>query len=472
MAASLPFVVDNKATSIAPGSAGLIVPPEDTYQALFNVPWNTWPWRADKALRDSPENARKMLSDPVIKTPLGVRIRSTVLLSWHIEPDDDEDEIQVKAAADVERRIRQLPFLQQYLWNLMMGIWYGRSACQTYYEWETNKDMITGIAPFKFDPVNGDKLIFGFGPNRDKVGIRVVTTYDGPKEQTDYGMVRWFTDKERANLVVHRHLREDADFREWMASGSTQGIGLRDELYWIWALKNQVLGYMMNYIQWFARGLTVYYYDAHNADAYNEVVTRVNEHNLSGLPVMIFPRSRDGGPGYNPVQRVEPGSASNNFIIELTTQYFDQLFRRAILGQDLTTVSDSSYGGEGRADLQGATFAGVVKFDSQNLSDSLTEDMVKVIYAYTYPGMKPGRWTFEAESPNVEQLVQAAGAFTEMGGQIDADEFRKLLGLPLPRPGAQLLSKQQPLQPTALGEIPPNTPVVTPPGSTQPGPVS
>jgi len=461
---SAPFVVDNKPSSIAPGSAGFILPPEQTFSALFNTPWHTWPRWADAALADSYDNMLRMRYDPVITNPLDVRARATVLQTWHIEPDDDNIEAEVNAAADIEWRIRRLPHFQQMLTTLLWdGIWVGRSAAQVYYKWLAHQG-VTGLVPFSYDPVNGDKLIFGFGNKRDKVGIRVWAAYQGESELTDWGRVKWFDHKERANLLVHRHNREDADYTQWQLSGKIAGVGLRDRLYWTWANKNTVLAYLMDYLQWFSRGLTVYYYDANNAEAFAEVQNRVNEQIKSGLPSMLFPRYRDGGPGYEPVKRVEPGTAGNNMIMELVTGYFDDLFRRTILGQDGTTTPLSGGFNDGNATLHQGTFDNIVKWDSNNLQDSLTQDLVAVLYAYTYPNMPRGNFVFETESPNVEQLVQSAKTFVELGGTIDADLMRKDLGLPLPKPGGQLLGGMQAMQPAAVGDLPNNVPVVTPPG--------
>lgn len=473
MAESAPFIVDTSPTAVAPGSAGFLLPPEATFQTRFNVPWNTWPRQFDEAILDNPDNARRMRNDLVITTPLSVRTRATVLQTWHIEPDDPENEQETKAAADVEWRIRQMPNLLQMLTTLLWdGIFIGRSAAQAYYQWQRHND-VTGLKPIGYDPINGDKLVFGYGKNRGRVGVRVWNTYKGKKEQTEFGFVKWFDGEDRNNLVTYAHQREDADYTQWQKSGALFGTGLRDRLYWTWSLKNQVLAFLMDYLQWFARGLTIYYYDQHNLNAYSEVVNRVNEHTKSGLPVLIFPRERDGSPNWKPVERLEPGQAGNNLIIQLITGYFDDLFRRETLGQDATTVaSGSSALGDGRAELHQTTFDHIVKWDSTNLGEYLSLDFVRVIYAWTYPGMSPGKWLFETESPNVPQLLESSRVFAELGGQIDGEALRKELGLPLPKPGAQLLGQAQPLQPQGLTEIPEGTPVVTPPGVTQPGPVS
>jgi hypothetical protein len=437
-----------------------------------NPVWQTFPRTYDEAVASNPENARRMANDPVLSGPLEIRTRTTALQTWHIEPDDTENEDEVKAAADVEWRIRQCPQLQQLMsWLLYNGVWCGRSGAQTYYTWKTKKD-ITGLIPTGFDPINGDKLVFGFGRNRGKVGVRVSPLANVSYEQIDMGMVHWFDDRDRQNLVCYQHFREDPDYWNGWKAGALEGVGLRDRLYWAWANKNMILGFMMDYMQWFARGLTIYYYDSGNASQLNELRDRIIEQKKSGLPVLLFPRTRDGSePGYKPVERLEPGTASAQFILELVTQYYDTLFRRCILGQDLTTTAGGGGLGDGVATVHQTTFDGIVKYDSNNLQEVLTRDMVRVVYAYTYPGMQPGSWRFETEAPNVDQLIMSAQAYHEMGGQIDAEEFRDLLGLPIPKPGSATLSKQGSLDPTAVTQLPDNVPVVTPPDSQQPGPV-
>lgn len=471
----LPFKVATSPTSVAPGSAGLIVPPEQTYLTRFNMPWDTWPRWFDEAVADNPVNAIRMRFDPVLTTPMDVLTRAVVLQTWHIEPDDDTNEAEVLAAEDIEWRIRRLPHLTQFLTTLLWdGVWTGRSAAQVYYKWHSRKG-VNGLVPFGYDPVNGDKIIFGFGRNQGKVGIRVWSGYGGKAELTDWGFVRWFDGHERANLVVHRHNREDQDYTQWQKSGAIQGVGIRDRLYWPWTAKNQALAYLNDYLQFFSRGLSIFYYDAHNIDSLTECRTRIQEMVKSGLPVMMFPKYRDGGPDYDPVKRIEPGAAGNNMIMEIATGYYDDLFRRAILGQDSTTVSSGVQSlGDGSADLHQTTFDAVVRWNSENVADSLSSDFVNVLYAYSYPGMSPGRWRWENDMPNVSQLLDSAQAYVAMGGQVDGDILRKDLGLPPPGPGAQILGGPMPLQPTAAQQLPPGTPAITAPGGTavEPGPVS
>jgi hypothetical protein len=471
----LPFIVDTKATSVAPGSAGLIVPPEQTFLTRFNMPWDTWPRWFDEAVLDNPTNAIRMRFDPVLTTPMDVLVRAVVLQTWHIEPDDDTNEDEVTAAAEVEWRIRRLPHLTQFLTTLLWdGIWCGRSAAQVYYKWNSRKG-VNGLAPFGYDPVNGDKIVFGFGKNRGRVGVRVWSGYQGKSELTDWGFVRWFDDKERANLVVHRHNREDQDYTQWMKSGAIEGVGIRDRLYWTWTLKNQVMAYLADYLQWFSRGLTIFYYEAHNTEALIECQTRVQEHTKSGLPVMLFPRVKDGGPGYKPVERVEPGTAGNSMIFNLATGYFDDLFRRSILGQDATTVSSGVQSlGDGSADLHQTTFDSLCRWNSDNFGESLSSDLVAVIYAYSYPGMNPGKWRWENDAVNVSELLESVKSYIELGGQVDGDLLRKDLGIPPITPGSQILGGPAPMQPSAVNQLPDSVPAITPPGAApqQTGPLN
>lgn len=471
----LPFKVATSASAIAPGSAGIIVPPEQTYLTRFNMPWDTWPRWFDEAVLDNPTNAIRMRFDPVLTNPMDVLVRAVVLQTWHIEPDDDTNEDEVKAAAEIEWRIKQLPHLTQLLTGLLWdGIWTGRSAAQVYYKWHARKG-VNGLLPFGYDPVNGDKIIFGFGKNRGKVGIRVWSGYQGKSELTDWGFVRWFEGHERANLIVHKHNREDQDYTQWQKSGAIMGVGMRDRLYWTWSCKNQVMAYLMDYLQWFSRGLTIFSYEAHNTESLIETRTRVEEMTKSGLPVMLMPRIKDGGPGYKPIERIEPGTAGNSMIMQLATGYFDDLFRRSILGQDATTVSDGASSlGDGRADLHQTTFDSLVQWNSDNFADTLSSDFINVLYAYSYPSMPAGRWKFENESVNVPNLLEAAKTYIELGGTLDADQLREDLGLPLPKPDAQLLGQMASMQPAAVQQLPEGTPAVTPPGATpqQTGPLN
>lgn len=440
------------------GGGRVPVPHYDQFMAIWNSAYRQYRYyNGDEAIRDNLQNALAMRRDPVIGSALRARKMPTALLSWHIEPDNEAVEEEVQAANAIEQNIKKSPHLQQFLWWQLEALWYGRYGCQTAYQWQW-KDGKQFMVPRQYWPVNGDKLVFKYG---GQVGIRVRGSWDEANKRTtvsDYGRVYWFDENEREQLTINKFEPEDADFTEADMAGAIHGVGLRSKLYWAWALKNQIQGMLFDYLNWFARGLTVYYYEQGNPRAYQELRTRIEQH--QGKPFLAFPRMKDGGPGYKPIERFEPGTASTDLLKTVAIDYYDDLMTRAILGQTLSSGTGATGMGSGVAKLHGETLDQVIKYDSNNLADTLTQDFLRPQYRVNYPGMQPGRWVFEIDTPNVDQMLEAAQVYYEMGGSIDDSSFRESTGLPAPKPGGTILSKLQSTQPAAVDGTPMGVPVV------------
>ena len=378
-------------------------------------------------------------------------------MSWHIEPHNPSDEQQVLAAKEHEDIIKATPNFQQVLWWLSDAMWYGRYGVQTAFQWDFTADKRQIMVPRQFWPINGDKFAFKFDGS---AGVRVQTSYPVNQQTSysDYGRVYWFNANEREQITIHKFEPEDADYSEPELAGAINGVGLRSKLYWAWALKNQIQGMLFDYLNWFARGMTIYYYDQSNPRAFAEVQTRIREY--AGKPYMAFPRTKDGGPGYKPIERFEPGTASSQLLQNMATSYYDDLLTRAILGQTLSGGTGSTGMGSGVAELHGETFEQVIKYDSGSLANTLTFDFLRPLYRVNHPGMPCGRWVFEIDTPNVGEVLEGANAFYEMGGSIDEGSLREVLGLPSPKPGGTVLSKIQSTQPAAVDGMPQGVPVI------------
>lgn len=86
------------------------IPHEATFwQRLYSGEGKVVFYNSDEAIRQSREDAAKMLSDLTIKNPLLERIRSTALLKWHLEPEDKSDPAQSAFAKDVTKTLERVP---------------------------------------------------------------------------------------------------------------------------------------------------------------------------------------------------------------------------------------------------------------------------------------------------------------------------------------------------------------------------
>ena len=437
------------------GLGKFAIPQQLTFQGIINSINHVYPYTHDEALFHSRENAERMRYDPVIDACLRLRMMAVALLTWHIEPDDDTDPQQVKAAEESEKILKSVPGQLSMQRCLLDATWVGRSAWQNRWRWKTKSGRQWMYPTVTGRHIDGDKLVFGWG---DEVGILVQGAFVGPTRNTERGRAYFLTPQEREQVVVHKFEPTDASFYRPMNAGSIHGTGLRGKLYWLWSLKSRVWSLGIDYLEWFAQGLTAYYFESGNANSMREMKTWIETQ--AGSRVILVPRTKDGGPGYKPVERFEAGTASSQFLQALLTDYFDDLIVRHILGQTSSTQSVSTGLGSGVQPAHSMTFENIVKYDATGLQETETDEYLRVFYLHNYPGVEPGRFVFDIDSPNVQQMIENAQAIWQMGGRIDEEALLETAGLPVPGPDSTILSNVQPMQPAAVDGMPEGTPVV------------
>lgn len=440
---------------LPPGNAHWAVPHFQGFNAIYNAATRIYRYTFDEALRNSQCNTLAMLRDPVIKEALKARIIPTAQLAWHMEPDDEMSPDEAEAAIETERILRRYRKFQQMRWWLLWAIWYGRSAVQVKwdYDFRVRKGQRT-LIPAAHTPINGDKLIFKYD---GRLGVLTNAMFEGVTEPSERGPYHLYTPEERMCIVVHKFEPVDADYYEPDLAGAINGRGLRDELYYLWIMKNTYFSMLLDYMQRTALGFTVYYYQAGNKESLIEC--REAAEKQMGNAAILFPRLNepgDRGPG---VQRVEPGQGGAT-IFNAMKDYFDGLIRRTILMQTMTTITGASELGGDSAGALEASSGRLQKYDAACLEESLNEDLIPVLYHYNYPGMTPGRLTHSVDKPDAASYMQAAQVFYNLGGTLDEDDLRSVLGLPKPEKGHSVLSLASQAQPSMDGMTPEGIPQI------------
>lgn len=431
-------------TDLPPAKGAYAVPHPFAFASLYNQGYELYRWSFDEALRHSVTNMLAMRRDPVIMSALEARQRPTALLSWHIDPADDTHPDEAEAAQRCTKLVEGIRDRPWFFIQLLEAIWYGRSGAQLRYEWQFPRAEKV-LTPGEWLPVNGDKLRFKWDGT---CGISVHSQFPGDKEVSDFNFVHYLTPLERQQFILHRYKPEDADWREGEFAGQVQGVGVRSRLYWWWWLKQQFLGMLANYIQRFANGLTVITFDAHNplALAWAEEAARTPWSQAA----FKIPQWDSTKPNVNSVNRLEVGTANPQFLLELITQYFDDIIKEYILGQNLTSESDATGLGSGVAEAHQMTLSQIIKFDAECLSSTVQYDLVRILYRWNYRGVRPGHFSFEVDSPNAEEYMNNAQTAFELGMALDEDQIREITKLAKPKPGKPVLSAVQPMQPAAV----------------------
>ncbi len=394
-----------------------------------------------------------MRRDPILMGALRARQRPTSQLTWNIEPDDDTDPAQAEASKLVTKVIESIPKFQKMKLMLLEGIWFGKYAVELAYEWKMYKGREV-LFVRDFIPINGDKIRYKWDGTP---GVLVYPGYPGEKVTTDYGFCHFVTQTERHAYIFHEHEPDDSDWTEPELAGAIHGVGVRGRLYWFWWLKQQIMAQLMNFLKRYANGLTIFYYNASDPAAKAEAEQAARAQWNSNA--MLFPRWNSEKPDVNKVERLEVGTASPALLENLVTEYFDNVMVQYILGQTLSSGTASTGMGSGVAALHENTLDEIIKYDAVDLAETLQTDLVQVLYDFNCPGVPYGKFTFEIDSPNSEELMGYAQALYEMGVPLDEDQVYKVSQWQKPRAGNGIVTNVGQMSPAAVEGVPQGVPV-------------
>jgi phage gp29-like protein len=440
---------------LPPGGGRLAVPTFLSFAGLVQTAARTFRWTYDEALRDNRNNALAMRRDAVLMGALRARQRPTSQLSWHLTPRDETDPAESEAAQLMTELIEDIPKFQKMKMQLLEALWYGRYAVELTWEWQERYGRQV-LQVRDFIPINGDKIRFKWDGTP---GFLVYANYPGTREATDWGMAHFVTPDERQQYIIHEHEPDDADWTEGEMAGSVHGVGIRGRLYWFWWLKQQVFALLMNYLERFSNGLTIIYYAAHDPEAKKSAEAMARAEYVNNT--LLIPRWNTENPDMNKVERLEVSTASPALLQQLITDYFDEVPVRYILGQTLSGdhTGSGGLGGTGAAGLAGETLDEIIKYDAIDLQDTLQTDLVNVMYRYNAPGVRPGKFEFEIDSPNSAELMEYGNMLLDWGMSLDEEQAYKVSQWARPKPGGGIVSKIGAMNPAAVTSAPQGVPV-------------
>lgn len=412
----------------------------------------------DEALQHSRANAWRMRLDPVIDACMRLRTYPTSLLSFHIDPDDDEDPYQVECATKAQKILKRMPGFHFARHSLLDdGTFTGRCGIKIRWEKQFKQNRLWEV-PTKFEHVSGDKLVFFW--NGD-VGIAVQGSFTGQTRPIPGypGRAYVFNREEREQLICYQFEPTDAHFDRPTKAGSIAGLGLRDKLYWVWALKDRVWSMSMDFLEWFARGLSIFYFRNGNAEHYNQVKQWVESQ--WGNSVMLMPDIlANENQNKKVFEHIQPTNANPQFLMTLITDYFDRLFKEIILGQTLTSGTAPTGLGSGVATAHQTTFDNIVKYDAIGTDEVISRDLLGPFYRANFPGCPRGHYVSEVDDPNVQQMIDNAHEIFDMGGAVPEQPLLEVAGLPAVKPGDTILTNVQPMQPMAANQPPEGVPTL------------
>ena len=446
-----------------------LIPHIITHQGIVSSAYKVYR-PSDEALRDSWENARFMRNDPMIRECVDSRVRSCALLNWHLEPENakshDEQEL-CRVLTDIVAASHRF---MQYRENLAGAIWPGRAAAQHRFQW----DYVGGrqrIVLKRWLPVNGDKLVFRFDDGSgdidpDQVGIRVGMNYkigdevsyktefrrganvvvEVPKVTlADTGLAYFLDNWQRPLLAIHKHQIEDGYYEDPLSAGAINGVGIRSVIYWTWMQKQNVMAALMEYLDRSALGVELWYYPWGNNEAREKTRTAAEERIGGGRNIILIPRPMGDDADAYGVDHIEPGLGGVEALERIIKELFAHQIKRYILGQVLTSEAESTGLGSGVADAHIDTLMQIVRYDSTNLEETITEELVAHLKNYNFPAARKIRVKFRIDTSedDMKEKLEALRAGWEMGLKLKAQDLYDTTGASQPDPGDEVLQHPQ-----------------------------
>ncbi len=418
-----------------------LVPHVETFAGIVGG-LNTYRWRFDQALKHSRENSLAMRRDTFIAACLQERYLAAAQLNWHIVPENPNDPEQVAVANDMELAFRNLPDLDGLMMACLEAIWYGRAGAHLLWGYQGERLEI-----LDHYPVNGDKWVFTY---EGVPGVLIHQQADLPAD----AMIS-FTERNRAVILDTAFYREqfilaygpkvDADFFEPEHAGQRFGTGARNWIYWYWWLLQEVMGWIIDYVEKVGLGITVFYYEQGNPEAEEKAKEAAREQSRN--TVLVLPRPIGQERAGSAVERIEVPVEGAHFLLQIVETYFKDAIRKFINGQTLSSAAESTGLGSGVADLHASTKDKLSLADSKRQGEALTRDLVRPYQKWNYPSRVQGqryRWQFTINRSDMDRALASARAIFDMGGQLNQDELLSIANLTKPKEGDRILQRLDP----------------------------
>lgn len=409
-----------------------VIPPEETYSARYSSGINTYYQYFDEAIRNSTANALAMRRDPAIGEPLDHRKMATVSQDWYLKPDDPNDPDQKRVCDELESVLENTSMIDQFLLNLLEDIFFGKAGCQSQFQTEMVKGkkrlVITDHAP-----VMGDKIQYNYS-GTPGILVRGGSPYLNMPEYAKHidratlGPALFLNEPWlRDQFTISKFRTSDFDYIwEGDKALAVHGIGVRDSLYWAWNIRTEIFTWQMDALQRIgANGMTIGFFEYGNAESEAHMMKVMQQLVKDNYAVVGVTKNTDP---QNMVYNI-PVSAVGYEIMQNMVKYMDDFIRRAILGQELTSIARSSGMGAATANVQKSAFDHIVGFDSKRLGETISRQPLKVLLKYN-------TWTYRKQELTGDQLPFSIKLIFEDRDDEDespADTAKTLheIGLPL-----------------------------------------
>jgi hypothetical protein len=446
-------------------SGGFEVPHVSTFAYRYNTHARAyWGWY-DESQKWDLRTANAMRRDGYVQELLRHRQLPTAFLKHTLDPDDPEDEHQVKVCNALDKIIEAIPrFMLMKMW-LLEAVHFGKSAVQVKYGRKSilGKERVTVTG---FVPVHGDKIRYKWDGTPGvlvRVDDLIKDEYRGDVTPLDVGQVLWMHKRHlRDRYVIHEFEPSDAEYLyEGDKAMAVHGLGLRDRLFWTWNMRAELLGWYVDAMQRVgANGMLFGFYQSGNVGARARMLQALSD--LVTNNIAVFATEVNASNLKDMIQRIEPNAVGYDNLFRLIA-YLDSIMRRAYLGQDLSSQAMTTGLGSKVAELQEDMFQGIIRYDSMMLAETLEDQLIKPLLKFnefTYRGkLYRGdrlpfgiRYRFKVDEKNALERLQMAMMLAQLGVQLDADELRDICQFRAPKNVQSAVPpQQQPATPAGPG---------------------
>lgn len=418
-----------------------LLPHQETFASIFQVGLKTYYSRFDESLKNNwPTDYLAMRREGFFHQLLRHRQLPMCSLNYHVETDDPKDPHQKKVAEHLTKLVDRIPRFQDMRLYTDEDMWYGKYGSQIVWG-HVRVDGKKSISIVDHIPVNGDKIVWKFDGTP---GVMIHRGFNDPYMDrfvgpTDRGLALFLYDPFfRSRFIISQFEPNDTDFLfESDLAGGVHGTGLRSRLYWTWFLRNEVLAWCLDALQRIGvNGMIVGYHAEGDEKAEEAMIKSLL--NLIKNNVASFPR-RVGGNNQNVWDHVEPSKVGYEILFQLL-EYFDDIMRRTIIGQDLSTNAKATGIGTGAQELQGYTLENIIKSDAKRQGEVLTDQLLKPMIKFNY-GELPFhcRLVIQAESTQSKEKMESAKSLHEMNMPLDAEEVYAAAGFTAPKDDANVI---------------------------------
>jgi ParB-like chromosome segregation protein Spo0J/Sec-independent protein translocase protein TatA len=297
-------------------------------------------------------------------------------------------------------------------------------------------------------PVNGDKIQFQWdGTPGIQINASEASRYpqDAILGTDRFPVLALNRSQWRQQFIIHSHEVDDADYYEGEMAGAVEGVGLRSQIYWAWWLRDEMLSWCVDFMRKVGTlGLLIFRYESGNKEA--KAAAEANARTASQRVAITMPvvGGRDNGMTSG-IEHIPANTGGVETLQDMIANYFERHMERLIVGQSMSSGGGGAGGleGDGRANLAADTKWQLLKFDAENLAETLTTDLVRPLAKMNFPDAKFDiKFEFVIESPENEKKMQAVANACSLGVTFRMDDVRELTGMEAPDEGDETVGGQ------------------------------